>query len=495
MRNFIAFFILSFTLLPSAAETNLATPQTVHVEEKSFEAQKSPVPQSSTVIPLDSFPIAQDGSEKQKRIKKLEKKILATSGLKMGSDFGISWGPRMNKLYTLHNEMTDGDWNLLAEMYMNFGHSRKDYSHKNLVRLENGISTLLAINGQDSINKLNEIVDNAITSYEEKEFLRHRLNDLIRYIEIKPWAILSEYKKDQEKACSAGEMSACAELGCLYERGIGISTKQNYPKAKELYERACVSGEMFACTGLGRLYEEGNGVERDTLKAKELYEKACDTDENIACAALGRLYKRGKGIEHNFFKAKEYYEKACNLQYEDGCNEYERIKAIEVQERTCAVGEMSACSSLGLLYEEGYSMDQDFLKAKELYESACNAGEMSGCAGLGRLYDEGKGIEQDTLKTEALYEKACNASSAVCNSIADSYKYGAIVKRDYSKAMKYYEKACNADYAESCWNLGEFYFQGWGVAQDYAKAREFYKKACDLGHQGACYEYKRLNER
>ncbi|MCL2310096.1 MAG: sel1 repeat family protein [Proteobacteria bacterium] len=165
------------------------------------------------------------------------------------------------------------------------------------------------------------------------------------------------------------------------------------------------------------------------------------------------------------------------------------------QEAACKSNEMTACTTLGYLYErEGFRKKSSYLKAKEFYEKACIAGEVLACVGLGRLYDGGNGIEQDSLKAKDLYEKACSTDGAACGAVGDSYKNGLAVKPDYFKAMEYYEIACNTHHAKSCNSLGDFYFQGWEVAQSYSKAKEYYKKACDLGYQNGCDEYTRLND-
>lgn len=98
---------------------------------------------------------------------------------------------------------------------------------------------------------------------------------------------------------------------------------------------------------------------------------------------LGILYEEGKGVEQDYRKAADHYERAANL------------GIIEAQVR------------LGRLYEEGKGVDPDFIKAKSLYSQAIHKGYKSVHFDLGRLYEKGgKGVDQDFKKAAEQYEKA-----------------------------------------------------------------------------------------
>ena len=124
-------------------------------------------------------------------------------------------------------------------------------------------------------------------------------------------------------------------------------------------------------------------------------------------------------------------------------------------------------------------------------EKACNLDEGSGCSNLGLLYDEGQGVKQNYQQAKTYYEKACNLNNgASCFYLGHSY----FNKQNYQQAKTYYEKACNLNYGESCGVLGVLYATGRGVRQNKRTAKEYFGKACDLGDQLCCDEYRRLNE-
>ncbi|MDR2173251.1 MAG: sel1 repeat family protein [Burkholderiales bacterium] len=322
-----AVITLSFALSVNAAKADLPITQTNQPEIKATEAQSSSMPQSSTER-SDIYDVIPDGPDKQKRIKELEKQMLGTVGWRSGR-YGVltlNRGPRADRLYKLHKNLVDSDWWLLADMYINF-----DHGHKDILDLEEALRVLLAMHGQDSINKLNKIIESKNIAKEQKTLLYSKtrfVKDSMKFfkngMETRYWSDVPEYRKDQEKSCKANEMSACAALGFLYERE-GYRKKPSFLKARELYEKACAADEMLACFGLARLYDRGNGMKQDFLKAKKLYEKACAAHYAESCMNLAGVYYQGRGVEKNYSEAKAYYKKTCDLGNDRGCDGYAQL--------------------------------------------------------------------------------------------------------------------------------------------------------------------------
>lgn len=98
----------------------------------------------------------------------------------------------------------------------------------------------------------------------------------------------------------------------------------------------------------------------DNTIAKEVYEKACELEKGGSCALLGIFYEYGQDVNQDYQQARTYYEKACKL------------------------NDVVGCTNLGLLYDEGRGVSQDLQQAKTYYEKACELGEQSGC----NLYKE-----------------------------------------------------------------------------------------------------------
>ena len=53
---------------------------------------------------------------------------------------------------------------------------------------------------------------------------------------------------------------------------------------------------------------------------------------------------------------------------------------------SCDDGNATACNDLGLLYQNGEGVTQDYTRAASLYEIACNGGYAKGCFNLGFTY-------------------------------------------------------------------------------------------------------------
>ena len=70
---------------------------------------------------------------------------------------------------------------------------------------------------------------------------------------------------DAKKACDAGDMRGCHDLGVMYADGNGV--EKDFKKAAELFKKACDGGVVFDCSTLGAMYVKGNGVEKDFKKA------------------------------------------------------------------------------------------------------------------------------------------------------------------------------------------------------------------------------------
>ena len=75
------------------------------------------------------------------------------------------------------------------------------------------------------------------------------------------------------------------------------------------------------------LIESGNEAydKGDYQKAAQLYQKACDSGEAGGCFGLGLLYQNGQGVRQNFSTAKQYYGKACDLGIQKGCDLYRKL--------------------------------------------------------------------------------------------------------------------------------------------------------------------------
>ena len=111
---------------------------------------------------------------------------------------------------------------------------------------------------------------------------------------------------------------------------------------------------------------------------------------------------------------------------------------------------------------------------------------------LGLRYDIGQGVAQDYSKAFEWYGKAAGAGSKdAMNNIGTLYEKGHGVAQDYTEALEWYQKAASAGDTTAMINLGSLYLNGDGVAQDYATGARLVPEGskrwqCDWDVQRGC---------
>ena len=77
----------------------------------------------------------------------------------------------------------------------------------------------------------------------------------------------------------------------------------------------------------------------------------------------------------------------------------------------CQKGRAEACNNLGVAYDKGTGVTQDYAKAVELYRKACDGQEAGGCFNLGVTYATGIGVRQSDDEARKFLGKACDLKS------------------------------------------------------------------------------------
>ena len=113
---------------------------------------------------------------------------------------------------------------------------------------------------------------------------------------------------------------------------------------------------------------------------------------------------------------------------------------------------------------------------------------------LGVMYENGHGVPQDYAQAVAWYRKAADQGNAHAqNNLARMYENGWGVPQDYAQAIAGYRKAADQGNAVAQYNLGLMYEKGRGVPQDYTQAAVWYRKAADQGLELAQKHLDELN--
>ena len=174
---------------------------------------------------------------------------------------------------------------------------------------------------------------------------------------------------------------------------------------------------------------------------------------------------------------------------DDGVAAYERgdyATAFANFKELAAQGIAEAQFNLGLMYEKGQGVVQDYKLAVYLYAKAAEQGVALAQSNLGFMYDKGRGVAQDHKQAVYWYAKAAAQGNAYAQTnLGVSYSTGHGVAQDYKQAVYWYAKAAAQGVAEAQFNLGGMCYQGQGVAQDYKQAVYWLEKAAAQGYAKA----------
>ncbi len=120
---------------------------------------------------------------------------------------------------------------------------------------------------------------------------------------------------------------------------------------------------------------------------------------------------------------------------------------VERYRKDATQGDADAQWHIGIMYEHGYDVEQDYAKAIEWYRKAADQGYAKAQCDLGFCYQRGRGVAND-----------------------------------YAEAVEWYIKSAEQGYAKAQFFLGYCYEHGQGIAQDCEKAAELYVHSAIQGY-------------
>ena len=189
--------------------------------------------------------------------------------------------------------------------------------------------------------------------------------------------------------------------------------------------------------------------------------KAQQGDADAQCN-LGLMYEKGNGVTQDYAQAVAWFRKAAEQGY------------------------ARAQSNLGVMYGNGQGVTQDYAQAVAWFRKAAEQGYARAQSNLGYMYEQGNGVKQDYAQAVAWYRKAAEQGNAIAqNNLGVRYHNGQGVTQDYSQAVAWYRKAAEQGFAHAQYNLGVMYENGQGVTQNYAQAVAWYRKAAEQGYAHA----------
>lgn len=141
------------------------------------------------------------------------------------------------------------------------------------------------------------------------------------------------------------------------------------------------------------------------------------------------------------------------------------------------LGECADC--LAILYEEGFTVEQDFKQAAEWAERAIEWG-LPGAKELLDIYQE---YEKNLRLAESNDAEAMAAVAENYMNIGCTALFKPI--RNFQQGVNWAQKAIKSGCAGGYWPLGRVYQNGYGIKKNPRKAVELYRKGADAG-SAAC---------
>ena len=130
-------------------------------------------------------------------------------------------------------------------------------------------------------------------------------------------------------------------------------------------------------------------------------------------------------------------------------------------------GNAEAQSDLGVMYDKGQGVAQDYAEAVKWYRLAAAQGMRWRNSDLGLMYDHGQGVKQDYAEAVKWYRLAAAQGDARRKSVSADVSAGKASSRT-SRRSQVVSTAAAQGIARGAIDLGTMYFNGQGVAQNYA---------------------------
>jgi TPR repeat protein len=171
--------------------------------------------------------------------------------------------------------------------------------------------------------------------------------------------------------------------------------------------------------------------------------------------------------------------------YEDGAAAYNRgdyTAARRLWLPLAEEGNAEAQTMLGIIYEEGHGVSQDFAAAVTWYRRAADQGRSDAQFYLACMHDFGKGVPPDSVAAAKWLTKAADQGHTDAQfNLGVMYEDGIGVLQDPHAAVTWYRKAAEQGHAKAQNNLGAMFVKGQGVSQDYHSAAAWFRKAAAQG--------------
>jgi len=298
-------------------------------------------------------------------------------------------------------------------------------------------------------------------------------------------------------AAEGGLGKADVAIGYLYFSGCGVDI--SYEKATSSFAAGVDAGDLNGYVGLARILvadelPDLSELSIDDADASDADADAGDADADVSDADAEDAVAEAEDEDQD---AKVDDADGTDSDTTDTEEDSDASKAITYLRKAYEAGLVDGIYFLGYFYENGIGADQDYERALELYNTVASMDKdelateelyayHSALTRLGILYLNGWGVEQDReTGTDYIKQAADDGFSMAEYYMGLVYEMGYGVDKDYETAMEWFSLAAAKEYAPALNQIGYMYFNGYGVDADYEQAVYYEKLAAAQGYVAA----------
>lgn len=185
--------------------------------------------------------------------------------------------------------------------------------------------------------------------------------------------------------------------------------------------------------------------------------------------ALGVLYEEGLSVPQDYQQAQHWFEKAAQK------------------------GNPDAMIRLVYFYSSNEEKNDAYFqeKAVETYKKQAEKGDSEAMFKLSIAYGSPLALDESNLSDYWLKKSAENGNTKAMYMLGYQQLVGIYGEENHSESVQWFEKAAEQGHVKAMFYLGDIYYSGNGnVTQDDKKAKHWFTQACDNGYSDACYYYQ-----
>lgn len=185
--------------------------------------------------------------------------------------------------------------------------------------------------------------------------------------------------------------------------------------------------------------------------------------------------------------SQDFYDYLYDMCWEETEEFYDKARNTELDNIPDGIYiEIDRANKVTNVYQHEYVKPNPMSKEVKLYMELAQKGFDEAQYNLGVCYEQGDGIAQDFEQAVYWYKEAANQGYARAQynlGICLYNGYGTAI--DYAQAVKLFRLAAEQGHMNAQYSMGVCYYNGEGVEEDVSEAMEWLRKAAKQGHPGA----------